>query len=74
MNDVRKWIATDNLESCVLNTGNLCESLVFEEPRPVMDSLIRLFRFVHTDIFDLLERNPDPKGLSRYPFQVTATL
>ena len=46
LEEVRKWIATDGLESYVLNTGNLCDSLVFEETRPVVDSLIRIFRDV----------------------------
>lgn len=38
------WIARDNLESYVLNTGNLSDSLTFETLRPVVARLVELFR------------------------------
>ena len=41
---VRKWIARDDLESYILNSGNLSDSLTFEEVRPLMPQLISLFR------------------------------
>ncbi len=41
---VRAWIGEDNLESYMLNTGNLSDSLGFEGCRPVMNSLVELFR------------------------------
>lgn len=44
LREVRAWIRTDGLESCVLNTGNLSDSLGFEAYRPVMLSLVDLFR------------------------------
>lgn len=46
LQDVRKWIATDDLESYVLNSGNLCDSLVFEDNRPVVNSLMKIFHNV----------------------------
>ncbi|MCX7591154.1 MAG: hypothetical protein N2255_05940, partial [Kiritimatiellae bacterium] len=44
MTEVRRWIHRDNLESYVLNTGNLSDSLVFERVRPLMCRLVELFR------------------------------
>jgi DNA repair photolyase len=42
--EIRNWIKKDGLESYVLNSGNLCDSLTFEKPRPVMGRLIEVFR------------------------------
>ncbi len=42
--DVRAWIARDGLESTVLNTGNLSDSLGFERERPLAARLVELFR------------------------------
>jgi spore photoproduct lyase len=42
--DVRAWIACDGLESTVLNTGNLSDSLGFERERPLAARLVELFR------------------------------
>ena len=42
--EVRRWIGRDGLESHVLNAGNLSDSLLFEETRPLMGSLVELFR------------------------------
>lgn len=42
--EVERWIAKDNLESYVLNTGNLSDSLTFEEMRPLMALLVKVFR------------------------------
>ena len=42
--EVSAWIALDNLESYILNTGNLSDSLVFEEGRPIMARLVEIFR------------------------------
>jgi DNA repair photolyase len=39
-----RWIGKDGLESHVLNTGNLCDSLVFEEARPLAVRLVDAFR------------------------------
>ena len=33
--EVRRWIRRDRLESYVLNTGNLSDSLAFEDRRPL---------------------------------------
>jgi len=44
LREVRRWIRRDNLESYVLNTGNLSDSLVFEEARPLFVKMIELFR------------------------------
>ncbi|MEI6219279.1 MAG: spore photoproduct lyase family protein [bacterium] len=44
LSEVRKWIGRDNLESYVLNTGNLSDSLAFEKDRPVFAKLIEEFR------------------------------
>lgn len=41
---VRKWIAKDDLESYVLNSGNLSDSLAFESQRPMVRELIEEFR------------------------------
>ncbi len=42
--DVRRWIRQDGHESHILNMGNLSDSLVFEEVRPLLPHLVRLFR------------------------------
>jgi DNA repair photolyase len=42
--EIKAWIATDELESYVLNTGNLSDSLAFEEARPLIAKLVDLFR------------------------------
>lgn len=42
--EIRNWIARDDLESYVLNTGNLSDSLSFEEARPLILRLTELFR------------------------------
>ena len=42
--EVRAWIAQDDLESYVLNTGNLSDSLVFEQVRPLIPELVETFR------------------------------
>ncbi len=42
--EIRRWIDKDKLESYVLNTGNLSDSLSFEEVRPLMTRLIDIFR------------------------------
>jgi DNA repair photolyase len=44
LHEARAWIAQDDLESYVLNTGNLSDSLVFEEARPLVQALVELFR------------------------------
>ena len=44
MQEARAWIARDGLESYVLNTGNLSDSLVFEQDRPLVAPLVELFR------------------------------
>ncbi len=42
--EVRRWIAKDKLESYVLNTGNLSDSLAFEAVRPLIGDMIETFR------------------------------
>ena len=42
--EMGRWIARDNLESYVLNTGNLSDSLAFEETRPAVARMVDLFR------------------------------
>ena len=42
--EVRNWIRRDGLESYVLNTGNLSDSLAFETARPLIAGLVELFR------------------------------
>ncbi|MCX7935527.1 MAG: hypothetical protein N3A66_09765, partial [Planctomycetota bacterium] len=42
--EIRRWIDQDNLESYILNTGNLSDSLSFETVRPLMPRLIEIFR------------------------------
>jgi DNA repair photolyase len=42
--ETRRWIKRDKLESYFINTGNLSDSLTFEEHRPLMSKLIELFR------------------------------
>ena len=44
LDDIRRWLKRDNLESFMLNTGNLSDSLNFEEIRPVVRRLVELFR------------------------------
>jgi spore photoproduct lyase len=44
VDEARAWIARDNLESYVLNTGNLSDSLTFEDHRPLVSQLVQLFR------------------------------
>ncbi len=44
LNEVRAWIASDELESYVLNSGNLSDSLAFEADRPMTEELVLLFR------------------------------
>jgi DNA repair photolyase len=44
MAEAASWIRKDGLESYVLNMGNLSDSLVFEDVRPVMGRLTALFR------------------------------
>ncbi len=42
--EIRRWIAMDGLESYVLNTGNLSDSLAFEEERPILPELVDVMR------------------------------
>jgi DNA repair photolyase len=42
--EIRRWISRDDLESYVLNMGNLSDSLVFEKVRPLIADLIEVFR------------------------------
>lgn len=42
--EVADWIARDELESYVLNSGNLSDSLVFEDVRPMVTRLMEVFR------------------------------
>lgn len=42
--EVRRWIARDDLETWVLNAGNLSDSLAFEQSRPLMAQLVAVFR------------------------------
>ena len=42
--EVRAWIRRDDLESYVLNSGNLSDSLAFEIDRPITEELVLLFR------------------------------
>ena len=42
--EARAWIQRDRLESYVLNTGNLSDSLTFEKRRPLVVKLVELFR------------------------------
>ena len=44
LREIRAWIRRDNLESYVLNAGNLSDSLSFEKHRPLMADLVELFR------------------------------
>ena len=44
LRQVRAWIARDGLETYVLNTGNLSDSLAFEDVRPAVSALVELFR------------------------------
>jgi DNA repair photolyase len=45
--EARRWIARDGLESYVLNSGNLSDSLSFEAARPMMSRLVDVFREAH---------------------------
>jgi DNA repair photolyase len=56
LGDVSAWIARDGLESTVLNTGNLADSLGFERERPLTARLVELFR-------SEAERNGRPHAL-----------
>ncbi len=42
--EVRAWLARDELESYVLNMGNLSDSLTFEQTRPLVWQLVKVFR------------------------------
>ncbi len=42
--DVERWIEKDHLETYILNAGNLSDSLVFEEDRPIVARLVDVFR------------------------------
>jgi len=42
--EIRRWMNKHDLESYVLNTGNLSDSLTFEDVRPLMGRLVELFR------------------------------
>lgn len=44
MEEVHHWIARDDLESYMLNTGNLSDSLTFEPYRPIVARLVETFR------------------------------
>lgn len=44
LRETRRWIHRDGLESFVLNTGNLSDSLAFEGDRPLMAALVEEFR------------------------------
>lgn len=44
LTDIRRWIRSNNLETYILNMGNLSDSLVFESFRPVLPQLVQLFR------------------------------
>lgn len=44
LGEVRQWIGRDKLESYVLNTGNLSDSLSFERARPLFARLIEVFQ------------------------------
>jgi spore photoproduct lyase len=42
--EIARWMQRDDLESFVLNMGNLSDSLVFEKHRPLIAELVELFR------------------------------
>ena len=44
LDDTRRWLMRDDLESFMLNTGNLSDSLNFEGIRPLVPRLVELFR------------------------------
>ncbi len=44
LTDVRRWIRKDPYETYVLNSGNMSDSLSFEERRPLFKKLVELFR------------------------------
>ena len=44
LSEIRAWIAEDDLESYVLNMGNLSDSLAFEHARPAVAQLVEVFR------------------------------
>jgi len=44
LDEARAWLGRDGLESYMLNTGNLSDSLGFEEHRPLIAQLIEIFR------------------------------
>jgi DNA repair photolyase len=42
--EVKAWINKDSLDCYALNSGNLSDSLTFEKSRPIMATLVELFR------------------------------
>jgi DNA repair photolyase len=44
LKEVSRWLEKDKLECYTLNTGNLCDSMCFEENRPLIGKLVELFR------------------------------
>ena len=44
LREARAWIARDDVESYILNTGNLSDSLAFEDMRPLVVQLVKVFR------------------------------
>ena len=42
--EIRAWIARDELESYILNMGNLSDSFAFEAVRPLVRRLVEVFR------------------------------
>ncbi|HSV27553.1 MAG TPA: hypothetical protein VLH60_06645, partial [Sedimentisphaerales bacterium] len=44
LDEIKAWIRTDGLETYMLNTGNLSDSLTFEKYRPLVGQLVKLFR------------------------------
>lgn len=42
--EIVAWIAREDLESYVLNMGNLSDSLSFEDARPLVSRLVKVFR------------------------------
>lgn len=43
LGEVSRWLEKDNLECYTLNAGNLCDSITFEENRPLIKQLVYLF-------------------------------
>ena len=44
LDEVKRWIHRDGLDTYILNMGNLSDSLAFEDVRPVVPQLVELFR------------------------------